>query len=225
MSNGSIPPHDGYNEDQFLPISGLQHLLFCERQCALIHIERLWAENRFTAEGRILHSRTDDAGESTVRGQRVVRAMHIWSNSLGLYGICDVVEFRSNIPVPIEYKRGKPKDHRADEVQLCAQAICLEEIFGVQISQADLFYGETRRRQPVTLDQELRDITSSLAARFHAMLETRDTPPPAYQARKCGACSLSELCMPRSLERRRTAAQYLNDEASTELDDISEGAP
>src|SRR5882724_4292817 len=124
-----------------LPISALQHWLYCPRQCALIHVERLWSENAFTAEGRVLHERAHEGGEENRPGLHITRGISLWSERLGLSGVADVVEFRGpdGRPFPVEYKRGRPKPHRADEVQLCAQGLCLEEMLGVVIPEGALF--------------------------------------------------------------------------------------
>ena len=147
-------------EADLIPLSALQHYLYCKRQCALIHIERLWAENRFTAEGRVLHERTHTPGAETRHAAKTVRAMPVRSFRLSITGVTDVVELHEQEgrlqPYPIEYKRGRPKAHRADEVQLCAQAKALEEMFGTSVPEGALFYGKTRRRQRVALDAELR---------------------------------------------------------------------
>lgn len=202
-----------YQEDDRLPLSGLQHLLYCERQCALIHVERLWAENWHTAEGRLMHDRTDTPEDVVEYGRRVARAMKVWSDQLGLYGVCDVVEWRDGVPTPVEYKRGRPKAHRADEAQLCAQAMCLEEMFGMRIPQADLFYGKTRRRVSVVLDEALRALAVELAARFHTLVDDGTTPAAQYERKKCSACSLADQCMPRSMGKRRVET-YLKEELS-----------
>lgn len=210
-----------YTEDDLLPLSGLQHLLFCERQCALIHVERLWAENYFTATGRIMHDRTDTPETRNEHGLRVVRAMTVRSRELGVYGVCDVVEFRDGIPTPVEYKRGKPKAHRADDVQVCAQALCLEEMMGVSVPEADLFYGKTHRRQAVILDDELRALTQDMARRFHALVAAGETPRPVYDRAKCSACSLGELCLPRRLLTPAAARRYLDNLIDLEPDTAS----
>ena len=142
------PPTSAEAEDGLVPLSALQHWLFCPRQCALIHVERLWAEDQATAEGRLLHEQVDSGRGETRPGVRVARGIQIRSLALGVSGKADAVELRGQppTPFPVEYKRGKPKAHRADEVQLCAQAICLEEAFGTPVPQGALFYGETRRR-------------------------------------------------------------------------------
>lgn len=198
-------------EDDLLPISALQHFLYCPRQCALIHIERQWAENVFTAEGRLLHDRTDRGGEESRRGLRVARAVPVRSLRLGVVGVADVVELHDGgrRPIPVEYKRGRPKKHRADEVQLCAQAICLEEMFGVPVIEGFLFYGRQRRRSAVTFDAGLRDLTARIAAETRHLLASGRTPPPAYEPRKCDACSLMALCRPKPLAERPRIAHWL----------------
>ena len=141
--------------DDYIPISALQHYLYCPRQCALIHVEQLWAESRHTAEGRVLHERADQPRAERRRGVRTVTAMPLAHAALGLTGIADVVEFHDagdgEQAFPVEYKRGRPKAHRADEVQLCAQALCLEAMLDQPIPEGALFYGETRRRADVVL--------------------------------------------------------------------------
>lgn len=197
-----------------VPLSALQHHLYCPRQCALIHVEQAWAENRFTAEGRVLHEATSQAGHEQRRGVRVVTAMPLVSRCLGVSGIADLVEMHKGEddrwrPFPVEYKRGKPKAHRADEVQLCAQAMALEEMFGVELTEGALFYGETRRRVAVPLNAELRRLTAEVAVAARSMLAAGTTPPAAYEKRKCTACSLLELCQPKRLSRPTPASQWL----------------
>ena len=197
-------------EDDLLPISALQHMLYCPRQCALIHIERQWDENRFTAEGRILHERTD-SGSSERRGSvRIERSVALRSLALGVSGVADVVEVHDGVrPYPVEYKRGRPKAHRADEVQLCAQALCLEEMLGVSVPAGALFYGRSRRRRDVRFDSELRTLTKRVAAEVRRMLAAGVTPPPEYEARKCNSCSLMQGCQPQIPRRSQTVARWL----------------
>jgi CRISPR-associated exonuclease Cas4 len=193
-----------------LPISALQHLLYCERQCALIHIERLWEENFFTAEGRVLHDRAHEGPSESRPGVRIARGLRLVSHRLGLQGQADVVEFpRDGAVIPIEYKRGKPKAHRADEVQLCAQALCLEEMLGCTIPCGFLFYGKTRRRTEVVFDEELRELTESLTAHLRELIAAGATPPPVFESKKCSACSLIEICVPR-LSKRPAASGYFS---------------
>lgn len=201
-------------ETDFVPLSALQHYLYCPRQCALIHVEQVWAENRFTAEGRVLHEATAEAGHEKRRGLRVATAMPLASRRLGVSGIADLIEMHQGgdgrwRPFPVEYKRGKPKSHKADEVQLCAQAMCLEEMFSIALTEGALFYGETRRRVGVPLDDGLRRLTTEVAASTRTLLASGSTPPAVYEKRKCDACSLVELCQPKRLSRTTPASQWL----------------
>ena len=191
-------PHTAaVGEDELTPISALLHMLYCPRRCALIHIERQWSENRFTAEGRILHERTDAGGRERRAGVTIERSVSLRSLRLGVSGIADVVEIHEdNRPFPIEYKRGRPEAHRADEVQLCAQAMCLEEMLDRPVPEGALFYGRSRRRKAVVFDAELRALTERVAADTRNLLAVGDTPPPEFEARKCNACSLKEVCQP-----------------------------
>jgi CRISPR-associated exonuclease Cas4 len=209
-----------YAEDELIPISALQHLLFCERQCALIHVERLWMENRLTVEGRHLHERADSGTAESRRTLRTERSLAIRSLRLGLAGRADVVEFHDDggVPrvVPVEYKRGRPKSHRADEVQLCAQALCLEEMLSATIESGALFYGTTRRRLVVAFDPELRALTERSAARVHAMIAAGETPR-AVREPKCDSCSLLELCLPNAMRSGVSAAAYVQRALSRSL--------
>ena len=181
-----------------LPLSALQHWLFCPRQCALIHVERLWEENRLTAEGRLLHERVDGGVPESREGMRILRAVQIASEQLGLHGVADVVEMHGSRPFPVEYKRGRPKAHRADEVQLCAQGMCLEEISGQEVSEGALFYGARRRRMVVAFDAELRALTASVAAAARKALAAGNLPAPFYDPARCENCSLNGLCRPQA---------------------------
>jgi len=180
-----------------LPISGLQHILYCPRQCALIHLDQEWSENRFTAEGRVLHDRAHDGSDESRPGIRITRGLPVRSESLFIHGVCDIVEFHEDGRVlPVEYKRGKPKAHRADEVQLCAQALCLEETLHLAIPVGYLFYGKPRRRTEVEFDGPLRELTRTTATDFHRLMSDRRMPEAVYESKKCGACSLKEICLP-----------------------------
>lgn len=204
-------PPDPAIEDALIPISALQHHLFCPRQCALIHLEGLWAEDGATAEGRLLHDRVDAAPGETRPGVRIARGIALRSLALGVSGRADAVELRGRppVPFPVEYKRGKPKAHRADEVQLCAQAICLEEMFGAPVPEGALFYGQTRRRVVVAFDEGLRALTAEIAASARAMLASGATPPPR-RIPGCRRCSLEELCQPARLEKPPRIARWLS---------------
>jgi len=189
-----------YSLDDLIQLSALQHFMFCERQCALIHIEQLWNENLFTAEGRIMHDKVDAANRESRGNIRIEYGVPIRSLRLGLIGKADVVEFHKQdnkwIPFPVEYKRGKPKMDDCDRVQLCAQAICLEEMLNVEVKNGALFYGLTRRREDVIFDKKLRQETEDAARKVHKLIESGITPKAEY-SKKCKKCSLYELCMPK----------------------------
>ena len=191
---------DEVSEDELVPLSALQHMMYCPRQCALIHVERQWAENQFTAEGRNMHRRVDDGDTERRRGVHTHRSVPLRSLRLGVFGIADVVEMRDGgAPYPVEYKRGQPKAHRADEVQLCAQAICLESMLGVSVPEGALFYGRNRRRKKVLFDSTLRTLTERVANETRQILASGKTPPPVYAPRKCDACSLKSVCQPEEI--------------------------
>lgn len=183
-------------EAEPIPLSALQHATYCLRQAALIHLERLWADNQFTAQGDVLHAVVDKGGKRQARGVRRVMALAVASPRLGIAGVCDMVEFTGDVPFPVEYKRGEPKLHRADEVQLCAQALCLEELTGHPVPQGALFYAETHRRVVVPFDADLRHLTETIIADLRAVLASGITPPPTRHKSRCRACSLLELCRP-----------------------------
>ena len=197
-----------YSEDDLLPLSALQHLLYCERQCALIHVEQAWSENRFTAEGRLAHDHVHSAGHETRGDVRIARDLSLRSLRLGLIGKADVVEFHGATPYPVEHKRGHSKTNRCDEVQVCAQALCLEEMLGKPVPEGALFYGEARRRTPVVFDPALRTETEDAAARLHRLLETGLTPPAVYDKAKCERCSLLDQCKPKAAG---DVARYLSE--------------
>lgn len=210
-----------YKEEEYLQLSGIQHFAFCRRQWALIHIEQQWAENLRTVDGHILHERAHDGAQRESRGDlRITRDLHIHSAELGISGNCDVVEFHRSSdgvslsgveglwrPYPVEYKRGAPKQTDADRLQLCAQAMCLEEMLCCDIPEGALFYGETRRREIVPLDGELRDRVRGMLEEMHDLYR-RSRTPKVRPTRGCNACSLRELCLPK-LARVRCASDYL----------------
>lgn len=189
-----------------IPLSALQHAVYCLRQAALIHLERLWAENLFTAEGHVLHISADKAGSRKSRGVRRVTALPIASRKYGVAGIADLVEFHAGpdgeTPFPVEYKRGKPKLHRADEVQLCAQGLCLEEMTGDCVPEGALYYAKTKRRVTVPFDDELRRATVDALTLLQDVFTTLKTPPAHYRADRCRACSLIELCRPKMASKQ-----------------------
>jgi len=216
-----------YTEDELLALSGIQHYSFCPRQWALIHIEQQWQENVLTYEGRQLHRRADNPYLSETRGDVLItRAMPLVSHTLGIYGIADVVEFHAVAegaeepgcsvslprrqgrwrPYPVEYKRGKPKAEDWDEVQLCAQALALEEMLNVRIEEGALFYGERERRVTVAFVPSLRDRVDQLLDEMHRQFNRAETPPARFSS-GCGNCSLVDLCVPRL--RRASVDNYL----------------
>lgn len=208
-----------FSEDELLPISALQHVVYCERQAALIHLERLWGENVHTIEGRSMHENSDAAGGESRGDIRIARALPLRSLILGVSGVADVVEFHRGEtgaalagragrwrPFPVEYKKGRPKRHRADEVQLCAQAVCLEEMFATPVPEGALFYGTIRRRKDVAFDAILRRLTVETAERLRRIIDSAVTPPARWGP-KCRQCSLIEECRPRSAEK--SARRYL----------------
>lgn len=215
-----------YTEDDLLPISGLQHLAFCERQVALIHIEGLWEENVFTAEGHILHQRVHEEGDDAMGDIRIARGLRLCSLRLGLIGIADVVEFhhtdtqnnKVSVEIPglkgywqpfiVEYKRGLPKPDRRDEVQLCAQAMCLEEMLNIEISTSAFFYGRPRRRAVVAIDSSLREKTENIARKLHELIDSGKTPNAEYSD-KCQRCSLIDVCLPSMPRGSDSVEKYL----------------
>ncbi|MCD8366765.1 MAG: CRISPR-associated protein Cas4 [Clostridiales bacterium] len=211
-------------EEDYLPLSGIQHFVFCRRQWALIHLEQQWAENLRTTEGELLHKNAHDAEQRTLRGDLLtVRAMRVHSARLGLSGECDVVEFRRSeegvpladtkglwLPYPVEYKRGRAKPTACDEAQLCAQAICLEEMLCCTVPEGALFYGQPRRRQEVTFTPELRTLVEHAAQEMHQLFQ-RGYTPKGKPTKGCNACSLKDLCLP-GLTKGPSVADYLRGE-------------
>lgn len=198
-----------YDEHQLLPISALQHLLFCERQCALIHVEQVWADNHLTIQGQHLHKKAHGGKVEKRQGVHVTRGLGLRSLRLGLVGKADVVEIEAGRVTPIEYKRGRPKRNDSDRVQLCAQAICLEEMLVTSIPSGQIFYGQKRRRIDVQFDSRLRQLTETTAQRLHALLATRKTPV-ARKEPKCDSCSLIEYCMPQVVGLQRSAVTVVD---------------
>ncbi len=202
-----------YSIDDLLPLSALQHIAFCERQCALIYTEQIWEENRLTVEGKIMHEHVHDESRESRGNIRIDYGVSLRSLRLGLIGKADVVEFHrqpdgSWLPFPVEYKRGKPKADDCDKVQLCAQAICLEEMLSVTIPAGALFYGQTRHRLDVVFSEALRRETEETARRAHTLIAAGRTPPPVYEKR-CESCSLMADCLPKTIQKRRSVKNYL----------------
>jgi len=183
------------------------------RQCALIYIEQVWNENRATAEGRIMHERVHEEQRESRGDVRIEYGIPLRSTKLGLIGKADVVEFHrldkeTWQPFPVEYKRGKPKLDHCDMIQLCAQAMCLEEMLSISIPKGAIFYGRTRRRLDVTFDDALRKETEEAAEHAHKLIASGKTPPPVYEKR-CKSCSLIEECIPKTIEKKSSVKHYL----------------
>ncbi|MFH2138673.1 MAG: CRISPR-associated protein Cas4 [Candidatus Omnitrophota bacterium] len=191
-----------YSDEDFIQLSALQHFIFCRRQCALIHLEQVWIENLFTAEGRVMHDNVHEEKYQKRSGVRMEHGVSLYSMRLGLSGKADVVEFHKKgdvwVPFPVEYKRGKPKRDDSDKVQLCAQALCLEEMLDIEIEKGAIFYGKTRHRLEVIFSRHLRDITIDAIRCVHELMQAGKTPPAVYEKR-CEKCSLLDLCMPKIL--------------------------
>jgi CRISPR-associated exonuclease Cas4 len=257
-----------YSEDDLLPISALQHLEFCPRRCALVHVEGVWADNVQTAEGRSLHGRVHEAPSETIGGVRIARGLRLASRKLGLYGIADVVEFQptdrrdectfilpgnSQLPggfscgftsatpaisdadanalppsngeqrwiaYPVEYKRGRRKSEMSYCVQLCAQALCLEEMLGGMIPAGALYHGQSRRRQEIVFDDALRTRTWNRIGELHRLVQSGKLPPPVFGP-KCKFCSLVGKCMPK-LQPSQSAAGYVARTLLSILSDVAE---
>lgn len=198
-----------YAESDYIMLSALQHFMFCPRQCALIHIEQQWAENMYTAEGRVLHQKVDNGKDERMGDVRIVRSLPVSSGKLGLTGLADVVEFHDNGTVfPVEYKRGRPKKDSWDSVQLCAQALCLEDMLDVAIPEGALFYGKKKRRKNVLFDADLRQLTFGVIDNTRRLIQEGKTPRARYE-KKCDACSLAGLCMPKTCGRPGRIDGYL----------------
>ena len=210
-----------YEEEDYLMLSGIQHFAFCRRQWAMIHIEQQWEENYRTTSGELMHKKAHDEGAVEKRGEiLIVRGLRISSKELGLSGQCDVVEFHQNKngitllgydgkwnPVPVEYKHGSPKENNADELQLCAQAICLEEMFQTKIPDGFLYYGENRRRSHVDFTENLREEVKKISTEMHELLQKGYTPKVKFK-KQCKACSLVNLCMSK-LDKAGNVREYI----------------
>lgn len=208
-----------YSEEDFLQLSGLQHFAFCHRQWALIHIENQWAENFRTVDGALMHEKAHDREFEESRGDVLIkRGVSIYSAALGISGQCDILEYHrqpEGIPIsgrkglwqpyPVEYKRGSPKEHDADVLQLCAQAMCLEDMLCCEIPEGALYYGQTRRRESVTFSQPMRAKVEEMLAQMHELYR-RGCTPKVKPTKSCSACSLKELCLPKLMKSRSVSA-------------------
>lgn len=195
-------------DDNVIAISALQHYAYCPRQFALIHVEQAWEENRYTAEGNLLHERVDTGVAETRNDIRYERSVLLRSERYGLTGKMDLLEIIDDDPpkyFPVEYKRGKPKIEDWDRIQVCAQALCLEEMRGININEGALWYREVRRREPIAIDEQLRATTIDVIERARKVLESGNTPPPTENKKRCRACSLVNLCEPDTFRNDRSA--------------------
>ena len=206
-----LTENQGENQDvRLIPLSALQHYAFCPRQCALIHNEQAWAENYLTAQGRVLHERVDSGEPETRKGVRFERTVHVSAEKLGISGVLDLVEVdtKTGRLKPVEYKRGKPKPDPMDEIQLCAQGLCLEEMTGQTVNEGALWYMETRHRVSIVFSDDLRGQTLATIAAVRELLNSGQTPPPDY-GKRCKACSLVEICQPELLRKRDGSVRYV----------------
>lgn len=201
-----------YTEDDFIMISALQHYVYCPRQCGLIHVDDVWKENVFTVRGNILHEKVDTDTYETRGNTKTVRGLRIHSYKFGITGRCDVVEFKETengkIILPVEFKSGEPKEDISDKVQLCAQAICLEEMLNTTIKQGAFFYGKIRRRNIVEIDEELRTQTEKIIYAVREIVTSKKIPVAEYQT-KCRNCSLQSICQPKAMNKKKLQ-NYIN---------------
>lgn len=195
----------GNEPDDPIMISALEHYSYCPRQCALIHIEQTFDENLYTMRGRAVHDRVDEVASEIQEGIRVERALPLWNRRLGLVGKADVVEFHGGIPYPVEYKHGPKRVREHDDLQLCAQAICLEEMTGKPVPRGAIFHHSSRRRREVVFDSNLRQSVESTVAAIREMLASKQLPPPVNDPR-CRHCSLQESCMPSAIAEQERGA-------------------
>lgn len=196
-------------EEDYLYISALQHCAYCPRQFALIHVEQVWEDNRYTAEGNLLHERVDSGVAEQRQNRRYERSVLLNSHRYQLIGKMDLLEIETNADsskryFPVEYKRGKPKVEDWDRIQLCAQALCIEEMRDVKVEEGAIWYWENRRRESVIIDDALRSHTISTIEQAHAILKSGKTPPPTQDKSRCRACSLIDVCSPDQFRRDRS---------------------
>jgi len=214
-----------YTEDDYLLLSGIQHYAFCPRQWALIHVENLWQENYLTTAGRILHKKAHDGESAEKRGDLIIfRSIKVSSSRLGISGECDIIEFNRSekgitlknyeglwLPFPVEYKRGKTKIDDCDRLQLCAQAVCLEEMLCCSIEKGAIFYGEPRRREIVSFTEELREKLEVITKTMHKLFSQKHTPK-VKKGKFCSSCSLNDFCLPKLHDKSENAVhKYIRD--------------
>jgi CRISPR-associated exonuclease Cas4 len=197
-----------WQDDDLLPVSALNHLLYCERRCALIHTEGVFIENVYTLEGALAHRAADTPGYESEEGVRAIRALPLHSRTLGLVGKADIVEFRGGAPYPVDYKRGKRKKWVNDEVQLCAQAFCLEDMLRVGVPRGAIFHAQSKRRREVEFTDSLRQTTNDAIRRLRSLLASRVIPAAELKP-QCDGCSLREACLPELAAVSPAAARRL----------------
>lgn len=192
-----------YQEEEFIPLSAIQHYIFCPRQCSLIHLDEVWRDNILTIKGTKLHERVDSGGDEKRGKVKSIRALRIHSFRYGLAGKADLIEFYENGKIiPVEYKRGLPKKNNSDKAQLCAQALCLEEMIGANIHYGKVYYGKLRKRIRVKIDTALREETIATIEKIHTMLKSEKALSAKF-SKKCRRCSLMEVCMPKAFSSRK----------------------
>ena len=194
-----------WSEEDIVLISALEHYSYCPRQCALIHVERVFEENVFTLRGRHAHERADAPNTTWENGVRIERALPLWSDELGLNGRADVVEFHSDSIVPVEYKQGPRRERKHDDLQLCAQALCLEEMLGTRVERGAIYSLQTRRRRAVIFDEALRADTRSAIAAVRSLQQCAGPLPAALNDKRCPKCSLLDACVPATVVAARAS--------------------
>lgn len=208
--NKSNKTNKTYTQEEPVMISALEHYSYCPRQCALIHVEQVWSENLYTMRGRDVHERVDEISTHLLDGVRYERALPIWSKRLRLVGRADMVEFHDGIPYPVEYKAGKKKKGHSEIIQLCAQALCLEEMLGVEVPKGAFYWHGSRERREVVFTAELRIRVEEVSAEVHYMIAGHHVPPPVNDKR-CRDCSLKESCLPDVVCRGKTIVKSMSE--------------
>jgi CRISPR-associated exonuclease Cas4 len=189
-----------WTDDDLIPISALEHYSYCPRQCGLIHLEQVWSENGSTTRGSLVHARVDELAHETRPDIRLEFGLSLWSDRLGLTGRADLVEFRPNEVYPVEYKVGRRRAWGHEAIQLCAQALCLEEMLGQPVPRGAIFYHGSRARREIECDDALRALVEETTAAVRGMLSAQQLPAPIADAR-CRSCSLRDDCLPDTVTR------------------------
>ncbi len=198
-----------WQDHDLVPISALEHFSYCPRQAALIHLEAVWDENLYTLRGRFVHEQADEPGEECREGVRLERGLPLWSRRFGLVGRADIVEFHGEVPYPVDYKHGPRRQHEHDDLQLCAQAVCLEEMTGRSVPRGAIFHATSRRRREVEFHEDLRRRLAAAVADLRRLLRQTALPPPVDDAR-CRHCSLHSACLPSVVAQQKKMAHFLS---------------